>query len=165
MTSPYSDRNDPAFDAIPLPVDTASVDLVVGGFPGEKFADLVIGAANSISSASYTFVAGDVGKIVVIMSGTNFTADTYYIASVAGGEATLNASPGTQGATAGVGYLATDCRALLILGAGNVALTTQARSTQKETLTAVPVGTLPIRPAKVYKAANGTTATNVYGLF
>lgn len=165
MTSPYCDRNDPACDAIPLPVDTASVDLIVGGFPAEAFSDLVIGAANSVTSASCLFTADDVGKVLVITGGTNFTKDTYYVASVSQGAATLNASPGTQGATAGTGRFATDCRAILVLGTGNVALDPVQRPGQKETLPGVPVGILPIRPSKVYKASNGTTATNVYGLF
>ncbi len=165
MGSNYQRKSDPWIDNIPLPVDTSTVDLIVGGFPGQAFADLVIGAGNSVTSATYTFVAGDVGKILVITSGTDFTADTYVITAVAEGVATLSASPGTLAATGGVGYLATDCRGLLILTAGNVAATTLKRPTQKETLTGVPVGTLPGRFVKVYKAANGTTATNVFALY
>lgn len=48
-----------------------------------------------VSSASYNFVAGDVGARVYVKSGTNWTAGFYYIASVAANKATLNASIGT----------------------------------------------------------------------
>src|SRR6185436_18701473 len=46
-------------------------------------------------SASYNFVAGDVGAWVFIASGTNWTPGWYKIASVAANAATLNAAVGT----------------------------------------------------------------------
>lgn len=46
------------------------------------------------SSASYTFVAGDVGAWIYIKSGTNSIPGWYKIASVAGGKATLSAAIG-----------------------------------------------------------------------
>lgn len=52
------------------------------------------GNTPSVSSASYTFVAGDVGAHVFIKSGTNWTPGWYEIASVAGGAATLKAAVG-----------------------------------------------------------------------
>ncbi len=63
--------------------------------------DLVIGAANSVTSASYTFVAGDVGNYVEIIAGTGFTVGEYRVDSVAAGAATLHSSPGTVGSTGG----------------------------------------------------------------
>lgn len=51
-------------------------------------------SAPVISSASYTFVAGDVGAWIYIRSGTNWTPGFYPIASIAGGKATLNAAVG-----------------------------------------------------------------------
>src|SRR5690349_16220768 len=57
------------------------------------------GTAPVFSSASYNFVAGDVGAWVYIASGTNWTPGWYQIASVASNTATLEA-------TAGVAYLA-----------------------------------------------------------
>jgi len=154
-------------DAIPLPVESASVDLQVGGFSGRKFTDLVIdGSLNTkATSASYTFVAGDIGKIVVVTGGTDFTVGTYYIASVAEGAATLSAAVGTVASTGGVARFATDCRGLLVLVAGNIAITTLARPTTKQTMLSVAAGVLPIQVATLYKAANGTSATGVYGLF
>ncbi len=47
------------------------------------------------SSASYNFVAGDVGKWLYVQSGTNWTAGWYQIASVASNKATLTAGIGT----------------------------------------------------------------------
>jgi hypothetical protein len=47
-----------------------------------------------ISSASYTFVAGDVGSWVFIQSGTNWLPGWYKITSVAAGVATVNAAIG-----------------------------------------------------------------------
>jgi hypothetical protein len=51
-------------------------------------------AAPVVTSATYTFVAGDVGAWLYVKSGTNWTPGFYQIASVAGGAATLNASVG-----------------------------------------------------------------------
>lgn len=51
-------------------------------------------ASPVLSSASYSFVAGDVGAWVYVKSGTNWTPGWYQIASVAGGNATLNAAIG-----------------------------------------------------------------------
>lgn len=48
-----------------------------------------------VTSASYTFVAGDVDAWLFIQSGTNWTPGWYKIASVAGGAATLTAGAGT----------------------------------------------------------------------
>jgi hypothetical protein len=53
------------------------------------------GAAPVVSSASYTFVAGDVGASVFVKSGTNWTPGFYPIASVSGGAATLTATIGS----------------------------------------------------------------------
>ena len=53
------------------------------------------GNAPVFTSASYTFVAGDVGAYVYIATGTNWTPGWYKIDSVAGGAATVNATIGT----------------------------------------------------------------------
>jgi hypothetical protein len=47
-----------------------------------------------VSSATYNFVAGDVGAYVYIKSGTNWTPGFYLIASVASNKATLSAAIG-----------------------------------------------------------------------
>src|SRR3990167_10604297 len=47
-----------------------------------------------VTSASYTFVAGDVGHWVYVKSGTDWTPGWYKIASVAGGAATLDSAIG-----------------------------------------------------------------------
>src|SRR6185369_6961662 len=51
-------------------------------------------SAPVITSATYTFVAGDVGAYFYVKSGTSWTAGMYPIASVAGGAATLSAGVG-----------------------------------------------------------------------
>jgi len=51
-------------------------------------------ASPVVSSASYNFVAADVGNWVYIKSGTNWTPGWYKIASVAANKATLNAAIG-----------------------------------------------------------------------
>lgn len=51
-------------------------------------------ASPIVSSASYNFVAGDVGHWVYVKSGTNWTPGFYQIASVATNKATLTASIG-----------------------------------------------------------------------
>lgn len=53
------------------------------------------GTAPVVTSASYTFVAGDVNAYVFVKSGTNWTPGWYKIASVAGGAATLTATIGS----------------------------------------------------------------------
>lgn len=52
------------------------------------------GTAPVFSSASYNFVAGDVGAFVYIASGTNWTPGWYKISSVASNQATLDATSG-----------------------------------------------------------------------
>jgi hypothetical protein len=73
-----------------------------GGFdPSQTAGMLTDGAATSatgtapvFSSASYSFVSGDVGAYVYIASGTNWIPGWYKISSVAGGAATLDATAG-----------------------------------------------------------------------
>lgn len=52
-------------------------------------------ASPVVSSASYNFVAGDVGAWLFVQSGTNWTPGWYQIASVASNKATLTASAGS----------------------------------------------------------------------
>lgn len=81
---------------------TAS-NVNAGGFnPGnanmltDLAADTNTGNTDSpvVSSASYNFVAGDVGHWVYIKAGTNWTPGWYQIASVASNKATLSAAVG-----------------------------------------------------------------------
>jgi len=81
---------------------TGSDSACSGGFDPSKTAGMFTdGAATSatgnspvFSSASYNFVAGDVGAWVYIASGTNWTPGWYEIASVATNVATLKAAVG-----------------------------------------------------------------------
>lgn len=73
-----------------------------GGFDPSSagmLTDLAATVANTsapvVTSASYNFVAGDVGNWLFIQSGTNWTAGWYQIASVAANAATLTAGIGT----------------------------------------------------------------------
>lgn len=72
-----------------------------GGFnPGNSnfISDWTATSANTaspvVSSASYSFIAGDVNAYFYVKSGTNWTPGWYKIVSVAGGSATLDASVG-----------------------------------------------------------------------
>lgn len=81
-------------------VTTDGAEINGGGFdPSLTAGMLTDGAATSatgtapvFTSATYTFVAGDVGAHLYIAAGTNWTPGWYPIASVAGGAATLTAS-------------------------------------------------------------------------
>jgi hypothetical protein len=53
------------------------------------------GTAPVVSSASYSFVAGDVGAWLYIASGTNWRKGLYQISSVSSGSATINAAAGS----------------------------------------------------------------------
>src|ERR1035437_3502052 len=57
-------------------------------------ATVATGNSPVIASASYNFVAGDVGAWVYVKSGSNWTAGWYQIASVASNKATVNAAIG-----------------------------------------------------------------------
>jgi parallel beta helix pectate lyase-like protein len=59
---------------------------------------------SQVSSASHSFVAADVGNIIQITAGTNFTAGFYQIVSVAGGAATLDRAVGTAATLTGGTY-------------------------------------------------------------
>jgi len=69
-------------------------DRGVAGFPTDGAATVATGNSPVFTSASYTFVAGDVGAWVYIKSGTNWTSGWYLISSVNAGAATLNAAVG-----------------------------------------------------------------------
>lgn len=82
-------------------VQTGGSDTNGGGFDTQNangFTDLVATVANTaspvVTSASYTFVAGDVGAFLYIKSGTNWLSGWYQIASVSAGAATLSAAIG-----------------------------------------------------------------------
>ena len=63
-------------------------DLATTGSTGQ-------GTAPTVSSATYTFVAGDVDGYLFVKAGTSWTPGWYLIASVAGGVATLTATIGS----------------------------------------------------------------------
>ena len=80
--------------------------------------DSSTGNTNSpvVSSASYNFVAGDVGHWVYIKSGSNWTPGFYKIASVASNKATLMAAVGEAEQL----YLTRSYRANTVAGCGTV---------------------------------------------
>lgn len=74
-----------------------------------SYSDLVIVTPGTkVSSAARPFVSGDVGKVLYILAGTGFTPGPVTISSVTGGVATLSASVGVTGSTAGIAQLAGD---------------------------------------------------------
>lgn len=91
------------------------------------------GASPVVSSASYTFVAGDVGAYLYVKSGTNWTPGWYKIASVSAGAATLTGSVGTLATlSAGswlVDYSQQDSAALSVADAVTNATTTVTSTT------------------------------------
>ncbi len=68
--------------------------------------DLVIGAANSLTSVAFPFQADEVGNLIHVSAGTGFTPGFYTLASLVGAVVTLDRSPGvlaSSGGTARVG--------------------------------------------------------------
>lgn len=100
-------------------VETTGSDTLNGGAfdPGQTagfFTDgaatVATGTAPVFTSASYNFIAGDVGAWVFVASGTNWTPGWYKIASVGANAATLTAtigaavvSTGAAGASVAIG--------------------------------------------------------------
>jgi hypothetical protein len=70
-----------------------------------SYTDLVIGAANSVTSAAFPFTAAAIGNFLHINSGVNFTPGFYEVTTVVGAVATLDRSPGTLAASGGNGKL------------------------------------------------------------
>lgn len=105
-------------------VETTGSDTLNGGafdpskVSGGGFADGAATVANTsapvFTSASYNFVAGDVGAWVYIQAGTNWTFGWYKIASVASNAATLNG-------TIGQGVIAATLRPTTVVGCATTA--------------------------------------------
>lgn len=70
-------------------------DPVGGTMATDLSATLATSGSPVVTSASYTFLSGDVGAWLFIRSGTNWIPGWYQIASVTGGAATLTASIGS----------------------------------------------------------------------
>lgn len=85
-----------------IEVQNGGSDTLNGGLfnPGATLnsnlaATSATGSSPVVTSATYNFVAGDVGHWLFIKSGTNWTPGWYQIASVSAGAATLTAGVGT----------------------------------------------------------------------
>lgn len=80
----------------PTGLDTqgGGFDTGVAGFPTDGAATVANTASPVFTSASYNFVAGDVGAWIFVKSGTNWIPGWYKIASVAANAATLSAASG-----------------------------------------------------------------------
>jgi hypothetical protein len=79
---------------------TSGGPAIVANFvTGLPLTDLTIDASNNkkVTSASHSFVSGDVGKSISVTNGANWTLGTYTIASVSSGAAILNNSPTAAG--------------------------------------------------------------------
>lgn len=81
--------------------------------------DLVVDGSNDlkVTSVSYSFASGDVGKWVVVTGGASWTVGAYRIASVTGGAAVLATSPAATSTTGGHWHMSSD---YLQLGIGQV---------------------------------------------
>lgn len=84
-----------------------SIDHSQSSTAKASMTDLVIDSVTNtiISSPSYTFTKADVGNLIRITAGTNFTTGHYSIIGVNAGKATLDSAVGTIGSTGGTGYL------------------------------------------------------------
>ncbi len=95
-----NDANGGGFDTASAGVDGSQGAVVFA------YSDLVIsGATNHLSSVARPFIANDVGNIVNITAGTNFTIGRYQILSVLTGVATMDRVVGTLAASGGSGNL------------------------------------------------------------
>lgn len=88
-------------------INGAGFNTANANFPTNLAATVATSTAPVVTSASYNFVAGDVGAYVYIKSGTNWTPGWYPIASVAANAATLNAAVGAVILTIGTSGLVT----------------------------------------------------------
>ena len=84
-----------------------SIDYSQSSTAKASITNLVIDSVTNtiISSASYTFTKADVGNLIRITAGTNFTTGHYSIIGVNAGKATLDSAVGTVSSTGGTGYL------------------------------------------------------------
>ncbi len=107
---------------------TFAVDYSISTTAKQAYTDLVIDAVtntNITSAAQRAFTAVDVGNIINVTSGVNFTVQRVQIVSVAAGVATCDKAVGTTESSSGAGTfggcLALPTDALMTLGiAGNV---------------------------------------------
>ncbi len=77
--------------------------IIIDQHPAVTYTDLVIVAANTMTSAGHPFQDDDAGLQVTITGGTGFTVQVVEILSVLGGVATCSAALGTPGSTGGTG--------------------------------------------------------------
>ena len=84
-----------------------SIDYSQSSTAKASMTDIAIDAVSNttISSATYTFTVADIGNLIRITAGTNFTTGHYTIIGVNAGKATLDTVVGTIGSTGGTGYL------------------------------------------------------------
>lgn len=75
-------------------VNGAGFNITNINFPTDLAATVANTSAPVVTSATYTFVSGDVGNWVYVKSGTHWQAGWYKIASVSAGAATLSAAIG-----------------------------------------------------------------------
>jgi len=86
-----------------------SFDTASTGKPTDLAATSATTASPVVTSATYNFVAGDVGNWVYVQAGTNWTPGWYKIASVAANAATLDATIGHAVLANGALSTATGC--------------------------------------------------------
>lgn len=75
-------------------VNSGGFNIANANFLADGAATSATGNSAVFTSASYSFVAGDVGAWIYIKSGTNWTVGWYQIASVSAGAATLSSAIG-----------------------------------------------------------------------
>jgi len=95
---------------VSMMIKTSNAVIVETNTSGTAYTDLAIDGTNDlkVTSVSHSFVSGDVGSWVVVVSGTGFTPAAYQIASVSSGAAILASSPGATSTTGGHWHLSAD---------------------------------------------------------
>lgn len=78
-------------ETLALAILDSNADLVAGGGDGK-----------TLSSATRTFVSGDVGTYIVIAASTGWTEGSYLITSVSAGSAIVGTAPAADGTTGGL---------------------------------------------------------------
>lgn len=129
--------------------DTGS-DLVIDGTDNKK-----------VSSATYTFVAGDVGAALQIVGGTGWTQGTYIIQSVAGGAATLDHSPGAVTVSGGSYYLSNIRNVEVQYDGGSLAATIKLSGPGRYEL---PYSITPVVARQFRLAPSDTNTCQLYGV-
>lgn len=94
----------------PVPAGQQWIQEALGRYAIYKASNLVVDASvnTRVTAASRSFVSGDIGSIVIVISGAGWTVGEYTITSITGTAANLSGSPAAIGTGGGVWSLVND---------------------------------------------------------